>query len=58
MLKKDIDALPDYVKLAISRTCQLSDPDGMELRLAGAVRYQKWLDGRVLPDKPVLQSVK
>ena len=58
MLKKDIDALPDYVKLAISRTCHLSDPDGMEVRLAGAVRYQEWLENRVLPDKPVLQAVK
>jgi hypothetical protein len=58
MLKKDIDALPDYVKLAISRTCRMSDPEGMERRLAAAVRYQKWLENRVLPDKPVLQAVK
>ncbi len=58
MLKKDIESLPDYVKLAIARTCRMSDPDGMEVRLERAIRYQKWLNNRVLPDKPVLQAVK
>ncbi len=58
MLKKDIEALPDYVKESISKTCRMSDPDGMEVRLVRAVQYQKWFANRILPDKPVLQAVK
>lgn len=53
MLKKDIEALPDYVKESISKTCRMSDPDGMEVRLVRAVQYQRWLSSRVLSDKPI-----